>query len=87
LSYQPAGGDKLDGWLKSEPDAGVRVRVLRWLMDLLENPDAADATSIPGQKLPVVTAFVPETNVAVTFFVARPFQIVVFVRIETVHLP
>ena len=85
MPYQPAGEDKLDAWLASETDRAVRQRVLLWLMALMEDPEAMDATPVPGQRLPVMTAFVPGTDVAVTDFIGRPFQIVVLVRVETVR--
>jgi len=34
--------------------------------------------------LHVLTAFVPETDVAVTYFVGQPFQVVVIMKVETV---
>lgn len=54
-------------------------------MDLMQDPDAVEAAPVPNQRLTVVTAFVPGTDVAVTYFVARPFRVVVLLRIETVR--
>lgn len=56
-------------------------------MDLMQAPGDVEATPVPGERLPIVTAFVPGTDVAVTWFVANPFQIVVLVRVETIVLP
>ena len=62
MPYRPSGGGKLDEWLRSEPAAALRLQVVQWLMDLMQNPDAVvpAATPVPGQRLPVVTTFVPE---------------------------
>lgn len=87
MPYRPAGGDKLDAWLGSEPDEAVRRRVVEWLMDLMQAPGNVEATPVPGERLPIVTAFVPGTDVAVTWFIANPFQIVVLVRVESIILP
>ena len=84
MAYQPSGQDKLDAWLDSEPDENIRRRVVLWLMARMQDPGAAGAMPVPGQRLPAVTAFVPDTDVAVTFFIAHPFQIVQLLRIETV---
>lgn len=85
MPYQPSGEAKLDEWLASEPEESVRRRVIHWLMDLMEDPEAVHATPVPGQRLPVVTAFVPGTDVAVTYFVGRPFRIIVLLKVETVR--
>jgi hypothetical protein len=85
LAYRPSGGDKLDAWLKTEPDQDVRRRVVLWLMELMRDPGAMEATPVPDQRLPVMTAFVPDTDVAVTFFIADPFHIVQLLRVETVR--
>ncbi len=85
MPYRPAGGDKLDAWLASESDPAVRRRVLLWLIELMEDPEAVDATPVPGQRLPVMTALVRGTDVAVTYFIGGPFHIVVLLRVETVR--
>ena len=85
MPYQPSGEAKLDEWLGSEPNRSVRRRVLHWLIDLMEDPESVHATPVPGQRLPVVTAFVPGTDVAVTYFIGRPFGVIVLLKIETVR--
>lgn len=72
MAYQPSGRTKLDAWLASEPDAAIRRRVLEWLMELMQDPHALSATPVPGHRLPIVTAFVPYTDVAVTYGTAEP---------------
>jgi hypothetical protein len=84
VPYRPSGEEVLNAWIESGPDASTRRRVLHWLMDLMEDPDAVAATPVPGQRLPVVTAFVPGTDVAVTYFVGKPFQVVVLLKVESV---
>lgn len=53
-------------------------------MDLMQDPRSANAAAVPGQRLPVMTAFVPRTDVAVTYFVGQPFQVIVLLKVETV---
>ena len=84
MPYQPSGEEKLQAWLDAEKDPAVRRRVLLWLMDFMEDPEAVDASPVPGQRLHIVTAFVPGTDVAVTYFVGEPFQIVQLLKVETV---
>ncbi len=84
MPYRPAGEAKLKEWIQDEPDESIRRRVLHWLMDLMQDPEGMPATAVPGQRLSIVTAFVPETDVAVTYFVGQPFQVVVILKVETV---
>lgn len=87
MPYRPSGQAKLDAWLAAEPDEAIRRRVIHWIMDLLQDPEAMGSTPVPGQRLPLFTAFVPGTDVAVTYFKGQPFQVVVLLRVETVPKP
>jgi hypothetical protein len=71
VSYRISGLYRLDEWLATDPPPDIRRRVLVWLMDLLENPDSAEVTPIPGMGLPVYTAVVPGTDVPVSYVLMK----------------
>jgi hypothetical protein len=89
LAYELSGADRLAAWLASEPDPATRVAVVEAVRDLVADPKAAegDAQPVPGEKLPMMTRFVPGTDVALTWFIANLFWTVVLSSVESVPRP
>jgi hypothetical protein len=73
VNYRIDGLETFDAWLESEPSEPIRAAVTDWLFRLVEDPHDVDATPVPIglMGLPVWTAIVPDTNVAVTWSVMK----------------
>jgi hypothetical protein len=82
-------GGQPQEWLRNEPEDQLVNTVIDWVETVLCDPDAQvhrDPIEVPvpptqtGQRLFV--AQVPDTDIAVTFFEARPFRTIKVVWIE-----
>lgn len=89
MAYELSGSERLAAWLASEPDPVVRLTVVQAVRDLVADPKAIEdeAQPVPGEKLPVMTRFVPGTDVALTWFIANPFWTVVLHSVTSVPRP
>lgn len=68
MRYKIRQLDQLDRWLGTNPPVEVRTRVTTWLFELAEDPHSVEATPVPlAAGLPLWTAIVPGTHVAVTW--------------------
>jgi hypothetical protein len=60
--------EQADAWFDSEPNDQIRRRVVDWLTLLLDtSPDADDWVGVPLDDEVSRVAFVPETDIAVTY--------------------
>ncbi|MGH9039294.1 MAG: hypothetical protein ACRDZ3_03600 [Acidimicrobiia bacterium] len=67
----------LYAWFAREQDPEIRLKVLTWIGDvLLADPQAVEATPIPGVRAAVVGTFVPRTDVFITYLIGHPHRVV-----------
>lgn len=72
MPYKIRQLEQLDRWLETNPPVEVRTRVTTWLFELAKNPEGVDATPVPlAAGLPLWTAIVPGTDVAVTWVLIK----------------
>jgi hypothetical protein len=72
VSWQLRDLKVLDDWLATNPPTDIRTRVLAWLFELAEDPYAVDPMTVPVlMGLPLFTAIVPGTPIAVTYAVVK----------------
>ncbi|MGH2669834.1 MAG: hypothetical protein ACRDH5_12085 [bacterium] len=83
MAYQLHGEPLLIAWLATEARRDMQDRVLAWVAQLLQDPAAIESERLPGPPADVRVAFVPETDVAVTFFVVDQYRVVRLMEVRS----
>ncbi|MGH9075010.1 MAG: hypothetical protein ACRDZQ_12970 [Acidimicrobiales bacterium] len=85
MSYRLEAGSAIEEWAERDrPRDELRRRVLAWLMDLAENPEAVSSRDWEYRGLPVRSALVPGTYVSVRYVVLADQALVWVAQIKTI---
>lgn len=81
--YRLWGDHLLWDWVKDEPDRDIRDLVVGWVVVLLDTPREVAGTPVPGTEVETFCAFVPGTDVGITWFVDHGKCIVWIIEVES----
>lgn len=76
MGYQLDNTKVLFDWLAGEPNPDLRTHVLGWVQVLADDPAAVESFPVPWRRPGVMAAFVPGTEVTVTYPVAEDYRTV-----------
>src|SRR4051812_18943951 len=71
--YELLGLSRIDAWLQGEEDEHRRLGVLRFLMELRDDPQGRGGVRRKGHA-PLLIADVPDTDVVIAWLVAEEFH-------------